>query len=389
MDNNFLPFALPDIGEEEIAEVADSLRSGWLTTGPKTKRFEDEFAAYLGVEHAVAVNSGTAGLHLALEALGVGPGDQVITTTYTFTATAEVVRYLGADPILVDIDPDTLNLDPEQVERALDQNPRVKALLPVHVAGQACDMDPLMSLADKHGAAVVEDAAHALPSTYRGRKVGNLGRATMFSFYATKTLTTGEGGMVTTNDPDLARRMKVMRLHGISADVWDRYTSDKPKWFYEVIAPGFKYNMPDLMAAIGLHQLKKADRFLARRTAMAEKYHQALEGLPLRRPRPARPDDVHAWHLYVILLELEKLDIDRDAFIQELSARGIGTGVHFIPLHRHPYWRDRYKLSPRDFPQAEYCYHRAVSLPIYTRMTDADLDRAAEAVRAVLEIHGR
>lgn len=254
----FLPFALPDTGEEEIAEVVDSIRSGWLTTGPKTKRFEQEFAGFIGngVE-AVAVNSATAGLHLALEAIGVCPGDEVITTPYTFTATAEVIRYLGADPVFVDIDPATFNIDPARIEAAV--TPRTKAIIPVHFAGLACDMESILAIARKHGLKVVEDAAHALPATCSGKLVGTMeSDATVYSFYATKTITTGEGGMIVTRDPETAARCRTMRLHGISRDAFDRYTSTKPSWYYEVVAPGFKYNMTDIAASLGIHQLKKA-----------------------------------------------------------------------------------------------------------------------------------
>ena len=257
--NQFLPFALPDIGEDEISEVLDSLRSGWLTTGPKTKRFEGEFATFIGSGcKAIAVNSATAGLHLALEAVGIGPGDEVITTPYTFTATAEVVRYLGADPVLVDIDQQTMNINPELIESVI--TPRTKAIIPVHFAGLACDMEAMLTIARRHGLKVIEDAAHALPSTCNSRLIGSLeSDATVFSFYATKTITTGEGGMIVTRNPEIAKRCQIMRLHGISRDAFDRYTSTKPSWYYEVVAPGYKYNMTDIAASLGIHQLKKAE----------------------------------------------------------------------------------------------------------------------------------
>jgi dTDP-4-amino-4,6-dideoxygalactose transaminase len=383
---SFLTFALPDIGEEEIAEVVDSMRSGWLTTGPKTRAFEAAFAAFIGegappVE-ALALNSATAGLHLALEALGIGPGDEVITTTYTFTATAEVVRYLGAHPVLVDINSNTFNLDPGAVERAI--TPRTRAIVPVHFGGLACEMDAIVALARKHGLKVVEDAAHALPAAYRGRTIGALDTdATVFSFYATKTLTTGEGGMLVTRDARVAERCRVMRLHGISRDAFDRYTAAKPAWQYEVIAPGYKYNMTDLAASIGIHQLKKVRAFQAKRAEMAARYDAAFADLPLLRPPKAPAGDLHAWHLYVIRLD-GAAPIGRDEFIEQLAARGIGSSVHFIPLHLHPYWRDAYNLHPAQFPNAQQTYERALSLPIYTRMSEADQTRVIEAVRDVL-----
>ncbi len=380
---DFLPFALPEIGEEEIAEVVDTMRSGWLTTGPKTARFEADFAAFIGGDvTALAVNSATAGLHLALEACGIGAGDEVITTPYTFTATAEVIRYLGAHPVFVDIDPATLNLDPTKIEAAI--TPRTKAIIPVHFGGLACAMDAIIALARRHNLRVIEDAAHALPTTYQGKMIGALDTdATVFSFYVTKTIATGEGGMIVTRNAELAKRCKVMRLHGISRDVFDRYTTTKPSWHYEVIAPGFKYNMPDLAAAIGLHQLKKACRFQVKRQMMAERYDAAFEGLPLQRPPRPQTSDVHAWHLYVIRLT-DAAPLSRDAFIEQMAARGIGCSVHFIPLHLHPYWRDTYGLRPEQFPAAQAAYEKAVSLPLYTRMTEADQTRVIEAAHALL-----
>ena len=380
----FLPFALPEIGEDEIAEVVDTLKSGWLTTGPKTRRFEDDFSAFLGGPglHALAVNSATAGLHLALEALGIGPGDEVITTTHTFTATAEVVRYLGADVVLVDIDPATLNIDPAAVEAAI--TPRTKALMPVHYAGLAADMPRLLDIARRHRLKVVEDAAHALPSTCGGALVGTLGSdACVFSFYANKTITTGEGGMVVTRDTDLARRMKVMRLHGLSRDAFDRFTAQVPSWYYEVVAPGFKYNLTDIAAALGIHQLKKAYAFQRRREQIAARYDAAFAGLPLVTPPQPAPGDVHAWHLYAVRLA-DGAGLHRDRFIEQLFAAGIGCSVHYIPLHLHPYWRDRYALDAAMFPHSQRAYERMVSLPIYTRMSDADVQRVIEAVRAAL-----
>jgi len=382
--DSFLPFALPDIGDEEIAEVVDSLRSGWLTTGPKTKRFEADFSAFIGggVE-AIAVNSATAGLHLALEAIGVGPGDEVITTAYTFTSTAEVVRYLGADPVLVDIDPTTRNLNPELVEGAITA--RTKAIIPVHFAGLTCDMMEILSIARRHDLKVVEDAAHALPTTCGGQLVGSLqSDATVYSFYATKTIATGEGGMVVTANPEIAKRCRVMRLHGISRDAFDRYTSSKPAWHYEVVAPGYKYNMADLAASLGIHQLKKAWTFQKKRQQMAEKYDRVLEGLSLELPPHAPTGDTHAWHLYVIRLQ-DSDKLSRDQFIELMAKKRVGCSVHFIPLHFHPYWRNRYRLTPESFPEATRLYRGAVSLPLYTRMTEFDQERVVNAVIGVLK----
>ncbi len=377
----FLPFALPDIGEPEIAEVVDTLRSGWITTGPKARRFEEDFAAWLGDPslHALAVNSATAGLHLALEALGIGPGDEVITTTHTFTATAEVVRYLGADVVLVDIDPATLCIDIDAVERAI--TPRTKAVIPVHYGGLAADMARLIPLARRHGLKIVEDAAHALPSTCGGTLVGTLASdATVFSFYANKTITTGEGGMVVVRDDELAKRIKVMRLHGISRDAFDRFTAKVPSWYYEIVAPGFKYNLTDIAAALGIHQLRRAREFQQRREAVAMAYQETLQGLPLILPPGPRAGDVHSWHLYVVRLA-DEARIARDAFIEKLFAAGIGCSVHYIPLHLQPYWRERYALRAEQFPHSQRAYERSISLPIYSRMTDADVARVAGALR--------
>ena len=378
----FLPFALPEIGEEEIAEVVDTLRSGWVTTGPKARLFEQAFVDYLGDPslQAIAVNSATAGLHLALEALGIGPGDEVITTTHTFTATAEVVRYLGADVRLVDIDPATLNIDPAAIEAAI--TPRTKALMPVHYAGLSVDMDAIHAIAQKHGLKVVEDAAHALPTTWKGQRIGTLhSDAVVFSFYANKTMTTGEGGMLVTRDAALAARAKVMRLHGINRDAFDRFTAKVPSWYYEIVAPGFKYNLTDIAAAMGLHQLKRLPGFQTRREQIAARYDEALADLPLiLPPRPVHVGDLHSWHLYVVRLS-DDAQINRDQLIESLFADGIGVSVHYIPLHLHPYWKERYELKPEQFPHSQKAYERMVTLPLYTRMTDDDVERVISAVR--------
>jgi len=380
----FLPFARPDIGEAEIAAVTQALRSGWVTTGPKTKEFEQAFTDYLGGNglQSIAVNSATAGLHLALEALGIGPGDEVIAPTLTFTATVEVVRYLGADPVLVDVDPVTLNIDPGAIRAAI--TPRTKAIMPVHYAGLACRMDEILAIAREHGLKVVEDAAHALPTTWQGQLVGQLqSDVTVFSFYANKTITTGEGGMAVTRHPALAERMRVMRLHGMSRDAFDRFSAKTPAWYYEIVAPGFKYNMTDVAAAMGVEQLARLPQFVQRRQYLAARYQAQLAGLPLVQPADAPAGDTHAWHLYVVRL-VPGARAGRDEIIQALSDRGIGTSVHYVPLHRQPYWRDRYQLTPARFPHAEAAYQCMLSLPLFTAMHDADQDRVIAALHELL-----
>lgn len=381
----FIPYALPLTGEDEIAEVVDTITSGWLTTGPKTKKFEKDFAKFAGVNFALAVNSATAGLHLGLEALGVSEGDKVITTVHTFTATAEVIRYLGADPVFVDIEGDSFNIDCEEIERALIEHPEVKVILPVHFAGQAADMRRIMELAEKYNVKVLEDAAHAVPTTHNGKIIGTFGDITVYSFYANKTITTGEGGMLVTNNADYAKRISCMRLHGISKDIFDRFTSTKPSWYYQVIAPGFKYNMTDLAASLGIHQLKKVWEFQKRRKQIAYKYNNAFNGLPVVTPFIINKEDIHSWHLYVIQLELEQLDISRDRFIEILAEKGIGTSVHYIPLHFHPYWQKTYNLNETDFPKSSRAFFRIVSLPNYPKMTESQVDKVITVVTAVLK----
>lgn len=384
-NDKFLPFALPEIGEDEIAEVVDSLRSGWITTGPKAKRFENDFTLFLGDSAltAVSVNSATSGLHLALEALGVGPGDEVIVPTYTFTATAEIVRYLGASPVFVDVDPHSFNMTVDSFKGGITD--RTKAVIPVHFAGLACDMDPIIAVAREHNIRIVEDAAHALPTLYKGRLVGTLDTDfTVFSFYANKTMTTGEGGMLVTRDTGLAKRCQIMRLHGISRDAFDRYTSTKPAWFYEVVAPGYKYNMPDISAALGIHQLKRLPSFHSKRLLMADFYRQELQSLPLELPLEPQQGSSHAWHLYPVKI-CSEVGISRDVFIERMAKLGVGCSVHFIPLHLQPYWRDTYKLSPMMFPIAQDIFEKEVSLPLYTKMTEADQIRVVAAIKEVLK----
>jgi dTDP-4-amino-4,6-dideoxygalactose transaminase len=358
-----IPFARPSIDEREEEAVLRVLRSGWLTTASECLAFEREFASAVGTRHAVAVNSGTAGLHLALEAMGVSPGDRVVTTPYTFTASAEVIRYLDADPLFVDIREDDLNLDPDEVDSALRHDPKISAAVPVHVGGHACAMDQIVESCAHNGVRIVEDAAHAFPGTSGGRALGTIGDAGVFSFYATKTLTTGEGGMIVTDDDALARRVSVMRLHGIDREVWDRYTSTRPSWEYQVVEAGYKYNMPDILAAIGRVQLEKSIEMNERRRAIAAAYHRGFADRDyLRLPVESRES---SWHLFVIRIDPDRLMIDRDEFIRRLADCGIGTSVHYIPLHIMPYYRDRYGLRPEDFPVSLQAYQRAISLPIY------------------------
>jgi len=381
----FLPFALPDIGEDEINEVVDSLRSGWVTTGPKARQFESDFSSFLGDDRleSISVNSATSGLHLALEALGVGPGDEVIVPTYTFTATAEIVRYLGATPVMVDVDSHTFNMTVDGFSAAITS--KTKVVIPVHFAGLACDMRPIIELAKIHEIKIVEDAAHALPAMYRGEMIGTLDTDfTVFSFYANKTMTTGEGGMVVSRSKDLSKRCRIMRLHGISRDAFDRYTSTKPAWFYEVVAPGYKYNMPDISAAMGIHQLKRLPGFLSKRRELAKIYNDELAGLPFELPSLAPEGDQHAWHLYPIKLKPES-GISRDLFIEKMAELGVGCSVHFIPLHLHPYWRDTYKLTKNMFPVAQRLFEQEVSLPLYTKMTNEDQQHVISVVKKVLD----
>lgn len=381
-----IPFHLPSIGEEEIAEVVEVLRSGWLTTGPKVRRFEEDFAAYVGAKHAIAVNSCTAALHLALEAIGVEAGDEVILPTYTFAATGEVVAYLGARPVLADCRPDTVNIDVATVGPLI--TPKTKAIIPVHIAGQPCDMDPIMELAREHQLHVIEDAAHALPATYKKKTIGAIGDLTAFSFYATKPITTGEGGMIVTTRDDHAARMKRMSLHGLSGDAWNRY-SDKGHWYYEILDFGFKYNLTDLAAALGIQQLRRSDDFYKRRREIARMYNEGFSGLGTCVPPREAEYGTHAWHLYIVQLNLSALAGGRDEIIRSLGEKGIGTSVHFIPLHLHPIYQKSFGYCPGAFPNAERVFERAVSLPIYPAMTDADVGRVIAAVRDTLNAFRR
>jgi dTDP-4-amino-4,6-dideoxygalactose transaminase len=393
MRADFLPFCLPSIGEDEIAEVVDTLRSHWITTGPKVKQFETEFAAFIDAPAALALNSCTAALHLALVALGIGPGDAVITTPMTFCSTVHVIEQVGARPILVDVESDTLNIDPVKVREALESLTtgkvgcwRPKAILPVHLYGHPCDLDTLLKIAEEYNLAIIEDAAHALPARYRGRLIGSFSAETTvplltcYSFYATKNLTTAEGGMLT-GPPELINEARIWSLHGMSRDAWKRYGAGG-SWHYEVIRPGFKYNLTDIQAALGLHQLSKLPDFHRRRREIVRRYDAAFSDLAEVETPVQSPEVQHAWHLYVLRVNS---GIERDRFIEELTLRRIGTSVHFIPIHLHPYYRDKYGYTPEAFPVAYREYHRIISLPLYPDMSDQDVDDVVEAVRAVAE----
>lgn len=384
-----IAFAAPMIGEEEIAEVVDTLRSNWITTGPKTQQFADEFAARLGVPGALAVNSCTAALHLALLAMGAGAGDAVLTSTMTFCSTVHVIEHTGATPVLCDVEPDTLNLDPASVERQLAachaRGLRPKILLPVHFAGHPCAMDELLDIAAREALDVVEDAAHALPAAYKGRPVGttegDVRRAVAFSFYATKNLTTGEGGMLTGSE-GLLDEARIWSLHGMSKDAWKRY-GGAGAWFYEVTRAGFKYNLTDIAAAIGIHQLRKVDAFQRRREEIVRRYLTGFGTVPGLEMPAERREVAHAWHLFVLRISRE-LSVDRNDVIERLAAAGIAASVHFIPVHLHPYYRERYDYAPTDFPVALDAFERSLSLPVHLQMTDADVDRVVDVVRQIV-----
>lgn len=378
----FIPFALPDTDDTDLVAVHEAVASGWITTGPKVRQFEAEFAAAVGARHAIAVNSCTAAMHLALEAIGLQRGEEVITSPYTFAATAEVVRYFDARPVFVDVDPATFNLRPELIEGVITG--RTRAVIPVHIAGLPADMDAIHAVARRHDLRVIEDAAHAFPCAYKGRPIGALSDFTCFSFYATKTITTGEGGMICTENEAWADRCRVMSLHGISKDAWKRYTAEG-SWYYEIVAPGFKYNMTDIAAAMGIAQLAKAERMWARRRDIARRFDEAFTTLPELQTPADRADCRHAWHLYMLRLNLDKLTIDRARFIEELKRRNIGASVHFIPLHIHPYYRETYGYRPEDFPVAYAEFLREVSLPIYSKMSDQDVQDVIDAVADIVQ----
>lgn len=399
-----VPFAVPECGDDEIEEVVAVIKSGWLTTASRCTQFEKDFAGFVGARHALAVNSATAALHLGLEALGVEAGDRVLVPTFTFTGTAEVVRYLGADPIFVDCDRETFCITKELISEALSNNKSLitnnslKAIIPVHFGGHACEMDSICALAKDLNLKIMEDAAHALPTRYQSkvkreksieskkRMVGTIGDVTCFSFYANKTMTTGEGGMLCTDDDEIAKRVKVMRLHGINRDVWDRFSTGA-SWEYDVVAPGFKYNMPDINAALGIHQLKKVELFREKRQRIAEKYYEGLKEIPgLILPRIKCHMEDHSWYLYMVLIEPQETvnGIDRNKFIEAMTKRNIGTSVHYKPLHRMTYYKEKYGLKPEMFPNAEWVFQRCVSLPMFSAMTDEQLEYVLESIKIIL-----
>jgi dTDP-4-amino-4,6-dideoxygalactose transaminase len=387
-ESKFIPFHVPSIGEEEIGEVVATLRSGWLTSGDRTAKFEQAFKQYVGSKHALAVNSCTAGLHLALAASNIGPGDEVITTPLTFCATANTIIHVGATPVLADVLPDG-NIDPASIARRITS--RTKAIIPVHLAGLPCKMDEIWNLAKKHNLIVIEDAAHATDAKYRGAALGSAkgqSDAVAFSFYATKNITTGEGGMVTCNDEKLAERMRVLCLHGISKDAWNRYT-EKGSWYYEVVEPGFKYNLSDIASAIGIKQLEKVERFHALRSAYVGVYNRRLAGMDEVEAPPACDYGRHAWHLYELRLNLDKLAIDRDEFIRELRRRGVGTSVHFIPIPLHPFFAKWAGEKRNQCPKALALYQRMISLPLYPSMTMEQLTRVTDCVKEIAHANAR
>ena len=377
--DKFLVFGKPAIGEPEIQEMVDTLRSGWLGTGPRTRRFEAAFRRYIGSKHAIALNSCTAGLHLALEIVGVRAGDEVITTPMTFAATANVIVHLGARPVFVDVRRETMNIDPTQIEAAI--TPRTKAIIPVHLAGRPCEMDAIMKIARRHGLYVIEDAAHAIEASYKGKKIGNIGDLTAFSFYVTKNLCTGEGGMVTTNNADWADQLRIKSLHGISQDAWKRYSADGSTT-YETIYPGYKYNMTDMQAALGIHQLERLEDNLKIRQRYAQSYDKAFDDLPeISVPdRKLPPRSCHACHLYPLLLDLDRLRIKRNEFIEAMKAEHVGTGVHFTALHLHKFYREKFGYKAGQFPNAEWIGQRTLSVPLSPQLSPAEVDDVSRAV---------
>jgi dTDP-4-amino-4,6-dideoxygalactose transaminase len=380
--SEFLPFSIPTIEDDEINEVVDSLRSGWITTGPKVKRFEEEFRAYVGAPYAVPLSSATAGLHLVMLALGLGPGDEVITTPMTFAATVSMIVRGGARPVLADIDPGTLNIDAEKVRSKITD--RTRAIIPVHFAGQPCDMDAIFAIAKEFGIRVVEDAAHAVGTEYKGKRIGSLDSVSVFSFHPIKNITTGEGGMVCTRDETLAEEISLMKFHGMSKEAWKRYeSSGAPN--YDILLPGFKYNMMDIQAALGIHQLLKLDAFIAARTEIARFYNERFSEVEeVKTPELVPYEHRHAWHLYTPLIRVERLAIDRDRFMEELKRENIGTGLHFKAVHHHPYYRNTLEIGPGELANADYASDRILSLPLFPRMTMEDARDVVEAVKRVI-----
>ncbi|MDI6808896.1 MAG: DegT/DnrJ/EryC1/StrS family aminotransferase [Candidatus Eisenbacteria bacterium] len=382
----FLPFARPCFDDKERAEVLDALGSDWITTGPKTLKFEKELAAYVGSRYAVALNSCTAALHLALASYGIGEGDEVITSPFTFCSTVAVILHMRAKPVLADVDERTFNIDPEEVKKKLTR--RTKAIIPVHFAGQPCEMDSLLRIAQQKGVKIIEDAAHAIGAEYKGRKIGSIGDATAFSFYATKNLTTGEGGMLVTDDEELSEKVRILSLHGMSRDAWKRYFA-QGSWYYEITQLGYKCNMSDIMAAIGIHQLRKLDSFVAKREKYASYLDRAIARIGHVTVPYVSADLRHARHIYPLLLNLDELSVDRTKFIEELRSENIGTTVHFIPIHYHPYFRDALGYKKGDFPKTEALYEREISLPLYPSMTKKDLDDVVSAIGKIVGAYGK
>jgi dTDP-4-amino-4,6-dideoxygalactose transaminase len=389
MRREFLSFSPPLIGQEEIDEVVASLRSGWITTGPRVERFQEDFKTFIGAPASLALNSCTSALHIALAALGIGRGDKVVSTPMTFCSSIHVIEHVGATPILVDVERDTLNIDPDKVEAAVRANPEVKAILPVHLYGHPCEMDPILDIAKRYGLAVIEDAAHSLPARYRGRLIGTpasqdeVTNLVAFSFYATKNLTTGEGGMLT-GPADVIDTARIWSLHGMSRDAYKRYTAEG-SWSYEVVLPGFKYNMPDLQAAIGIQQLRKLPELQRIRMRHVERYNRALRTVEEVQTPVEREHVESAWHIYLLRLNLDLLKIDRAQFIEELRVMNIGSSVHFIPVHLHPYYRDKYGYQPEDYPIAYHEYLRCISLPLSPRLSNADIDDVIDAVTSIVK----
>jgi dTDP-4-amino-4,6-dideoxygalactose transaminase len=382
----FLPFHRPWIDDAAVKEVVEALLSGWITRGPRTAAFEEGFRQYVGARHAIALNSCTAGLHLALVAAGIGPGAEVITSPITFPATANVVIHQGATPVFADVDERTLNLDASRIEARITA--RTRAIIPVHFAGQACDMDAILDIAKRHGLIVVNDAAHAIETSFRGRRVGTLGDFTAYSFYATKNLTTGEGGMLTTEDEHLAEKARILSLHGISHDAWKRYDrSGSVHW--ETLAPGYKYNMSDIQAALGLRQLERLDEWWETRRQYVELYRSGLRDCRHISLLSEMPGGKAAYHLLVVMLRTEQLAADRDTIVAALKAENIGTGIHFRALHLHPFYRDAFGFAPGSCPVAEWASDRLLSLPLYPRMSRRDVQDVVTAVRKVLAFYAR
>jgi dTDP-4-amino-4,6-dideoxygalactose transaminase len=381
MSETGLPLSRPTLGEEEISEVIEVIQSGWITSGPRVKRFEEEFARYVSARYAVTVNSCTAALHAAVLAHGIGPGEEVITSAMTWPATANMIEVAGAKPVFADVDRATLQLTAETVAAAVTE--RTRAILPVHFAGQACDLDGLVNIATEHGVTIIQDAAHAVGTEFRGRRIGGDGLTACFSFHPIKNITTGEGGMITTDSDELADKLRLLRFHGVNRDAWSRYGKvDSPR--YETVLPGWKYNLTDLQAALGIHQLAKLDGFIERRTHLAELYQMQLEGIEgVKQLGRAAGTSRHAWHLFVVTIEPAVFGCDRDRFMQLMTQQGIGTGLHFTAVHLHDYYRSRYGYRPGDLPNTEWASDRVVSLPLYPSMSDQDVGRVCEAIRAV------